>query len=140
MDLLCFCCAAAISGFFITADKTILKNAKENTIGKHERPTWEGPVIRLGSQRCAVPEQGSLLFRNQIFWISMTLNFALSISINYNVVAFFFFFEHELWVIMCWLLMGLYLNNCPSIHPKWMIWVLKWYFVFFYFTFIFVLL
>ncbi|PKU62807.1 Early nodulin-93 [Dendrobium catenatum] len=28
--------AAAISGFFITADKTILKNARGNTIGKRE--------------------------------------------------------------------------------------------------------
>ncbi|KAI0524089.1 hypothetical protein KFK09_003453 [Dendrobium nobile] len=28
---------AAISGFFITADKTILKNARGNTIGKYDR-------------------------------------------------------------------------------------------------------
>ncbi|KAI0524099.1 hypothetical protein KFK09_003463 [Dendrobium nobile] len=29
--------AAAISGFFITADKTILKNARGNTIGKYDK-------------------------------------------------------------------------------------------------------
>jgi len=31
--------AACISGFFITADKTILRNARQNTIGKLDKST-----------------------------------------------------------------------------------------------------
>uniref|UniRef100_A0ACD5Z067 Uncharacterized protein n=1 Tax=Avena sativa TaxID=4498 RepID=A0ACD5Z067_AVESA len=31
--------AACIAGFFITADKTILRNARQNTIGKIDRST-----------------------------------------------------------------------------------------------------
>ncbi|CAM0946130.1 unnamed protein product [Alopecurus aequalis] len=31
--------AACISGFFITADKTILRNARQNTIGKMDKST-----------------------------------------------------------------------------------------------------
>ncbi|KAF0934207.1 hypothetical protein E2562_023462 [Oryza meyeriana var. granulata] len=31
--------AACVAGFFITADKTILRNARQNTIGKIDRST-----------------------------------------------------------------------------------------------------
>ncbi|PWZ27970.1 hypothetical protein Zm00014a_007037 [Zea mays] len=38
-EILLVCLTACIAGFFITADKTILRNARQNTIGKLDKST-----------------------------------------------------------------------------------------------------